>query len=265
MVLKSPTEIQRLDDANRIVHRVLDGIAERIAPGVTTRELDRWAEATIRDAGGIPAFKGYQGYPASLCTSVNDVVVHGSPDDRPLEAGDVVGVDCGVEHRGYFGDAARTFAVGDVSAEAQRLLDVTRRALERGIEAVESDGRLSDIGAAVQELVESEGFHVVREFSGHGIGTELHEDPEVPNYGRPGRGPRLEPGLVLAIEPMVSAGDPSVKIDADRWTARTRDGSWSAHFEHSVAVTAEGPRVLGVAEDAGRDGVGSKEPRASAA
>jgi methionyl aminopeptidase len=248
MVLKSRTEIQRMDDANRIVHRVLDGIAERVGLGVTTGELDRWAEATIREAGGVPAFLGYRGFPATLCASVNEVVVHGIPDDRPLCDGDVLSVDCGVHYRGYCGDAARTYAVGRIDAEAERLLAVTREALDRAVERARTGNRLSDLGAAVQSWVEEAGFNVVRDFTGHGIGTALHEDPEIPNYGPPGRGPWLRPGMVLALEPMVNVGTAEVEIDEDGWTARTADGSRSAHFEFSVAVTEDEPRILGVNE-----------------
>lgn len=235
-----------MHDANRIVHQVLEGIAGLVKPGVTTRELDRFAEATIREAGGVPAFLHYKGYPATLCTSRNDVIVHGIPDDGSLREGDILGVDCGVVYKGYYGDAARTFAVGRVSPEAERLIAVTRRALELAVAAVQPNRRLSDIGHAVQSYVESQGYSVVREFVGHGIGTALHEDPQVPNYGEPGRGPKLKPGLVLAIEPMVNVGAAEVEVDADGWTARTRDGSLSAHFEYSVAVTENGPQVLGL-------------------
>lgn len=251
MVLKSRYEIQRMAEANRIVHRVLDGIAERVAPGVTTRELDHWAEATIREVGGVPAFLGYRDFPATLCTSVNDVVVHGIPNEEPLQDGDILGVDCGVFYQGYCGDAARTYEVGQVDAEAKKLLAVTRKALECAVEKVRIGNRLSDLGAAVQGFVEDEGFNVVREFTGHGIGTALHEDPEIPNYGRPGRGPHLRSGMVLAIEPMVNVGVAEVVVDDDGWTARTADGSRSAHFEYSVAVTDEGPLVLGVASEPG--------------
>jgi methionyl aminopeptidase len=246
MVLKTGGELELMDEANRIVHRVLDGIGRIIGPGVTTRELDHYAEDEIRRAGAVPAFLNYKGYPATLCTSVNDVIVHGIPNELPLNEGDIVGVDCGVLFKGYYGDSARTFAVGALDSEAERLLQVTRTALQLAIEHVRPGGRLSDIGSAVQQHVEDAGFSVVREFVGHGIGTSLHEDPQVPNFGAPGRGPRLKPGLVLAIEPMVNAGDPGVQMDPDGWTARTTDGSLSAHFEYSVAVTAEGPRVLGV-------------------
>jgi methionyl aminopeptidase len=247
MVLKTHGEIDLMDEANRIVHRVLDGIAERVQPGATTRELDRWAEATIREAGAVPAFLDYRGYPATLCTSINDVIVHGIPDERPLAEGDIVGVDCGVLYKGYYGDAARTFAVNEVGAEAQKLMKVTRDSLRLAVDQLHPGNRLSDIGHAVQAYVEKHGFSVVREFVGHGIGTSLHEDPQVPNFGDAGHGPRLKPGLVLAIEPMVNVGESGVKVDADGWTARTADGTLSAHFEYSVAVTESGPRILGQA------------------
>jgi len=245
VVLKTSGELELMDEANRIVHAVLEGLGGMIAPGMTTRELDRYAESEIRKAGGVPAFLHYKGYPATLCTSINDVIVHGIPNDRRLEDGDIIGIDCGVLYQGYYGDAARTFGVGKVSAEAARLLTVTQAALELAVEQVQPKNRLSDIGNAVQQHVEAAGFSVVREFVGHGIGTSLHEDPQVPNFGDPGRGIRLKPGMVLAIEPMVNAGGYGVRMDADGWTARTADGSLSAHFEYSVAVTERGPRVLG--------------------
>jgi len=246
MVLKTPGEIELMDQANRIVLKVLDEVGAIIAPGVTPRELDRLAEKVIRGAGAVPAFLNYRGYPATLCISVDDVIVHGIPNDVSLKEGQIVGIDCGVVYKGYFGDAARTFAVGEVGEEARRLLRVTEEALRLAVEQVRPGGRLSDIGYAVQLHAEKHGFSVVREFSGHGIGTSLHEDPQVPNYGKPGKGPKLRPGLVLAIEPMVNAGKAGVRMDADGWTARTEDGSLSAHFEFSVAVTASGARVLGL-------------------
>jgi methionyl aminopeptidase len=250
MVLKTRGEIDLMDEANRIVHQVLDAIGERIAPGVTPRELDQLAERIIRSAGAVPAFLKYRGYPATLCISVNDVIVHGIPNDAPLHEGDIVGIDCGVQYKGYFGDAARTFAVGQIGEDARRLLDVTREALQLAVQQVRPGGRLSDIGHAVQRYAESHGFSVVREFSGHGIGTSLHEDPQVPNFGEPGRGPKLKPGLVLAIEPMVNAGSAGIRVDPDGWTARTEDGSLSAHFEYSVAVTEKGARILGMSSRA---------------
>lgn len=245
MVLKTPGEIELMDEANRIVHRVLDAVGNRIAPGVTSRELDCLAESVIRGAGGVPAFLKYRGFPATLCISVDDVIVHGIPNDVPLREGSIVGIDCGVLYKGYYGDAARTFAVGAVSDEARRLLEVTAEALRRGVAQVRPGGRLGDIGHAVQRYAESQGYSVVREFSGHGIGTALHEEPQIPNYGAAGKGPKLRPGMVLAIEPMVNAGKSGVRMDPDGWTARTEDGSLSAHFEFSVAVTPSGARVLG--------------------
>lgn len=251
VVLKTNGEIALMEEANAVVHRVLDLIEETIAPGVTTLALDRLAEQTIRDAGAVPAFLNYKGFPASICTSINDVIVHGIPDDQPLAEGDIVGVDCGVRYKGYYGDAARTFTVGEVSARANSLLGVTRESLELAVDQVRSGGRLSDIGHVVQAYVERNGFAVVRDFVGHGIGASLHEDPQIPNFGDPGKGPRLRPGMVLAIEPMVNAGSSKVKVDADGWTARTDDGSLSAHFEYSVAVTPAGPKILGKASGVG--------------
>jgi methionyl aminopeptidase len=247
VILKTTGEIELMDQANGLVQRVLDRLEELIAPGVTTRELDRVAESMIRQAGAAPAFLGYRGYPATLCTSINDVIIHGIPDDQPLQGGDTVGIDCGVLYKGYYGDSARTLRVGEVSADAERLLRVTRECLELAVEQVRPGGRLSDIGHAVQRHAEAAGYSVVREFVGHGVGTSLHEDPQIPNYGRPGRGIKQQVGMVLAIEPMINAGGEAVSMDDDGWTARTADGSLSAHFEYSVAVTAAGPRILGLA------------------
>jgi methionyl aminopeptidase len=251
--LKSPAEIEIMDRANRIIREILVDLRESVRPGVTTLELDRFAEERIREAGGVPAFKGYphrkdgNDFPATICASVNDEVVHGIPSDRVvLKEGDIVSVDLGIQFQGYYGDAAETFAVGAIGEDASRLLRATRQALELGVEQARPGNRVSDIGHAVQLHVEREGFSVVRHFVGHGIGASLHEEPQVPNFGLPGRGPRLAPGMVLAIEPMVNAGSPDVILDAhDGWTARTRDGSLSAHFEWSVAVTEDGPKVLG--------------------
>ncbi len=246
VVLKTPGEMQLMADANRLVHEVLAGIEERIGPGVTTAELDRWAEETNRARGGVPAFLNYKGFPATLCTALNDVIVHGFPDERPLEEGDIVGLDCGVALKGYYGDAARTYAIGNISPQAEKLLRVTRESLNLAVNAAQPGGHLSDIGHAVQSHVEKNGFTVVEDFVGHGVGTSLHEEPQVPNYGKPGRGRRLKAGMVLAIEPMVNAGRKGVRTDADGWTARTADGSLSAHFEYSVAITENGPWILGV-------------------
>lgn len=247
--LKSERELETMDRANALVHRVLRAVENTAGPGVSTGELDKLAEEMIRADGGIPAFKGYRGFPATLCTSINDVIVHGIPNGKNrLRDGDLVSVDCGVLLDGFYGDAAVTFGVGTVSAEAQRLMDVTRRCLDDAVAAVTPEGRLGDVSAAVQKRAEEAGFGVVREFVGHGIGRALHEEPQVPNYGKPGRGPRLKPGLVIAIEPMITGGSWRVSIDDDGWTARTEDGRLAAHFEYSVAVTADGRRVLGSEE-----------------
>jgi methionyl aminopeptidase len=231
--------------AGRLVGQVLTALAGAVAPGVTTGELDAIAEGLIVDAGAVPAFKGYHGYPATICASVNDEVIHGIPSgQRVLKPGDIISIDVGASLDGYFGDSAVTLPVGPVSEEAARLLRVTEESLYKAIEVVKPGGRVSDVGHAVQKHVESHGFSVVREFVGHGIGQQMHEDPQVPNYGEPGRGPRLAEGMVLAIEPMVNAGKAAVKVLADGWTAVTRDRSLSAHFEHTVAVTADGPWIL---------------------
>jgi len=231
--------------AGRLVGQVLTALAAVVAPGVTTADLDAIAEGLIVDAGAIPAFKGYHGYPATICASVNDEVIHGIPSGkRVLEAGDVVSIDVGAALGGYYGDSAVTLPVGLVSEEAARLLRVTDESLYKAIDAVKPGGRVSDIGHAVQKHVEANGFSVVREFVGHGIGQAMHEEPQVPNYGEPGRGPRLAEGMVLAIEPMVNAGKAAVRVLSDGWTAITRDRSLSAHFEHTVAVTADGPWIL---------------------
>jgi methionyl aminopeptidase len=230
--------------ANALVAEVLAELATMVAPGVTTRDLDQAAEKLVREGGAEPAFKGYRGYPSTLCASVNDQVVHGIPSTRALNEGDIISLDMGVKLNGFYGDSAVTVPVGKVSEEASALLRVTREALEKGIAQVRLGGRVSDIGHAIQLHVEAHGFSVVREFVGHGIGSALHEEPQIANYGEPGRGPRLAEGMTLAIEPMVNIGRPAVKVLADGWTAVTKDGSLSAHFEHTVAVTKTGPLVL---------------------
>jgi methionyl aminopeptidase len=248
IVCRSAAEIERLARVNALVARVLAELQAAVAPGVTTAELDALAEQRLREAGAQPAFKGYHGYPATICASVNEQVVHGIPSKRALRDGDIVSIDMGAVLDGFFGDSAVTVGVGRISPEAARLLEVTEAALYKGLEAVRPGARVSDIGAAVQQYVEAHGFSVVREFVGHGIGTKLHEEPQIPNYGPPGRGPRLAEGMVLAIEPMVNLGKPGVKVLADGWTAVTRDGSLSAHFEHTVVVTRTGYRILTQAE-----------------
>ena len=244
IVCKSAAEIERMRSANVLVADVLAELAAMVAPGVTTTDLDAAAERLVRAGGAEPAFKGYRGYPCTLCASVNEQVVHGIPSARALESGDVVSLDMGVKLNGFYGDSAVTVAVGTVSDAAASLLRVTREALDKGIAQVQLGGRISDIGHAIQKHVEAHGFSVVREFVGHGIGAALHEEPQIANYGEPGRGPRLAEGMVLAIEPMVNMGRPAVKVLGDGWTAVTKDGSLSAHFEHTVAVTKAGPLVL---------------------
>jgi methionyl aminopeptidase len=243
--LKSADAIARLREASLVVHAVLRELAAAAVPGVTTLELDRLAEARCRAAGAEPAFLGYHGFPASVCISVNDEVVHGVPSARRvLRDGDIVGLDFGVVRGGWYGDAAVTVPVGRVTEAARRLLEVTREALHRGIAAARPDGRVGDIAAAVQGHVEPRGFSVVRDFVGHGIGRRLHEPPQVPNYGTRGTGPRLRPGMVLAIEPMVNAGGAEVRTLDDGWTAVTLDGRLSAHFEHTIVITENGPEIL---------------------
>jgi methionyl aminopeptidase len=248
--IKRRAELEVMSEAARVNREAMEAVAAAVGVGVTTRELNAIAEDAIVSRGGRPAFKGYGGghgtppFPGTLCTSVNEVVVHGIPDDRPLADGDIVSVDIGTFYRGFAADLARTFAIGDVSEEARRLIAATEASLEAGIEAAQVGHRLGDVSAAIQAVVEAEGFWVVREFVGHGIGREFHEDPEVPNYGRAGTGPVLRPGLVLAIEPMVSARSTRVVVGDDGWAASTADGSLAAHVEHTVAVTEDGPWVL---------------------
>ena len=242
--LKSPAEIEKMRKAGRLLRQVFDAVGAMVAPGVTTRELDREAYRLITEGGARPAFLGYHDYPATLCTSVNDEIVHGIPNDRPLQSGDIVSVDAGLVLDGYYADTATTFAVGEISEEARLLLKVTEESLKKAIEKVQPGGRLGDISATIQQYVESFGFSVVRDYTGHGIGRALHEPPQVPNYGKPSTLDRLRPGLVLAIEPMVNIGTEKTIVLDDGWTVKTADGSLSAHFEHTVAVTESGPYIL---------------------
>jgi methionyl aminopeptidase len=244
IVCKSPAEIEKMRAANQLVARILEELAAMVAPGVTTADLDAAAESRVRAGGAEPAFKGYRGYPATLCASVNEQVVHGIPSAKPLVSGDIVSLDMGVKLNGYYGDSAVTVPVGAVDEDVTRLLRVTQEALDKGIAQVAVGGRISDISHAIQAHVEAHGFSVVREFVGHGIGAALHEEPQIANYGEPGRGPRMAEGMTLAIEPMVNMGRPAVKVLSDGWTAVTKDGSLSAHFEHTVAVTKNGPLVM---------------------
>lgn len=247
IVLKTGRELKIMKEACRISAGALQLIGKAIEPGVTTAELDRLAEAYIRKQGAVPNFKNYQGYPATACISINDQVIHGIPSSkRKIVAGDIVSVDLGAMFEGYHGDNAATFACGDISEEAKRLIDTTRESLYEGINAAIVGNRIGDISNAVQRYVEARGYSVVRQFVGHGVGTHLHEAPEVPNFGTPGRGIRLQPGMTLAIEPMVNAGNFEVKTLQDGWTVLTKDGSLSAHFEHTIAITHDGPQIMTV-------------------
>ncbi len=245
IILKTPAEIEVMAEASRVVAEVLEIVRKEVRPGVSTEDLDRIAEGAIRARGGIPAFKGYRSYPKTLCASVNEQVVHGVPSKRKLKDGDIIGLDLGAIVGGFYGDSAVTVAVGRIIDATAKLIQVTEEALYLGIRQAILGNRLTDISHAVQCHVESAGYSVVTEFVGHGIGRQLHEEPQVPNYGKPGQGPRLQPGMVLAIEPMVNMGRSAVRVLEDRWTAVTADGSLSAHFEHTIAIQPSGPaRVL---------------------
>jgi methionyl aminopeptidase len=245
ITLKSPQEIQIMREANQIVAATLAMLEKRIEPGLSTLQLDRWAEDHARRRGGVPAFKGYRGFPGSLCVSINEEVVHGIPSERViLKDGDIVSIDFGVKFKGFYGDSAVTLPVGSISAEKRKLIEVTRQSLELAIDQVREGSRINDVSRAVQQHVERNGFSVVRQFVGHGIGSQLHEAPEIPNYERDGRTPRLVAGMTLAIEPMVNAGTYVVEVLKDGWTVLTGDRSPSAHFEHTVLVTEGEPEVL---------------------
>jgi methionyl aminopeptidase len=245
IILKTPEEIEVMAQASRVVAEALEVVQQAVRPGITTDDLDRIAEDAIRSRGAIPAFKGYRSYPKTLCASVNEQVVHGIPSKRKLKEGDIIGLDLGAIVGGFYGDSAVTVAVGRIEDAIARLVRVTKEALDLGIEQAIVGKRLTDISHAVQRHVEAAGYSVVTEFVGHGIGRQLHEEPQVPNYGKPGQGPRLQPGMVLAIEPMVNMGGSAVRVLEDRWTAVTADGSLSAHFEHTIAIQPSGPaRVL---------------------
>lgn len=250
IVVKTRAQIDKMRQAGILVAQTLDLMERMAKPGIRTIDLDAAAEEFILSKGAVPAFKGYMGYPATLCVSIDDEVVHGIPSDRTLKEGQIVSVDVGVNLDGWYGDAARTLCIGSVSADAKRLLDVTQEALKRGISQAKAGNRLGDISAAVQTYAEEHGYSVVRELVGHGIGQRMHEEPQVPNFGRAHTGPELKAGMVLAIEPMLNVGGCEVSFDADKWTVRTADGSLSAHFEHTVAITESGPEILTVAKGA---------------
>lgn len=245
IILKTPAEIEVMAEASRVVAEVLAIVRDVVCPGISTDELDRIAEEAIRARGAVPAFKGYRNYPKTLCASVNEQVVHGIPSKRKLKEGDIIGLDLGAIVGGFYGDSAVTVAVGRIPDRTAKLVQVTEEALYLGIKQAVVGNRLTDISNAVQQHAESAGFSVVTEFVGHGIGRQLHEEPQVPNYGKPSQGPRLQPGMVLAIEPMVNMGRSAVRVLEDRWTAVTVDGSLSAHFEHTIAIQPSGaPRIL---------------------
>ena len=246
IIIKSPRELEQLKRSNAIVAEVFERLKGMIAPGITTKELDQVAEEYILLKGARPAFKGYRGFPATLCISINEEVVHGIPSQRRLKEGDIVSLDVGVNSIGYFGDAAITLPVGNVDPKAQKLLEVTERALYIGIEKAKVGNRLFDISYSIQSWVESHGFSVVRDFVGHGIGRDLHEEPQIPNFGAPHQGPRLEKGMVFALEPMVNEGTSAVKVLSDGWTVVTIDGKRSAHFEHTIALTEDGAEILSI-------------------
>ena len=244
IILKSPAEIEKLTKSCQIVAETFEYLRNKIKPGITTREIELLAEAYIREQDAIPAFKGYRGFPGSICASVNEEVIHGIPSDRILLQGDIIGIDLGVYKDGFYGDAAYTFPVGKIKSDREKLLRITEEALYKGIENAREGNRISDISYAIQSHVESNGYSVVKAFVGHGIGQELHEDPQVPNFGRPGHGPRLRPGMTLAIEPMVNERGYEVVMLEDGWTAVTMDGGLSAHFEHTILITEGEPRIL---------------------
>jgi methionyl aminopeptidase len=246
IICKSPSELNIMERCNRVVRKILGELEEMIKPGITTKDIDRFAEERSKAEGGIPAFKGYRGFPASICTSVNDEVVHGIPTEKVvLKEGDIISLDFGICIDGFYGDAAVTYPVGSVSQKAGELIEVTENALQAGIDKALAGRRISDISHAIQSVAESNGFSVVKEFVGHGIGSSLHEDPQIPNYGDPGKGPVIAEGMVFAIEPMVNAGEGSIRIANDGWTAVTKDGELSSHFELSVAIKDGKPWILG--------------------
>ncbi len=244
IVKKTPEQIDKMAAAGDILVRTLDLVERKIRPGITTKELDTAAEKFIRSQGATPAFKGYRGFPGSLCISPNSMVVHGIPGSYTLHKGDILSVDCGVVLDGWVADAARTFPVGSISPTARKLLDTTERSLFAAVEQCRPGNRLGDVSHAIQQRVEADGFAVVRALVGHGIGRDMHEDPQIPNFGDPGTGDRLEEGMVLAVEPMVNAGGHPIRVGSDNWSVYSQDGSLAAHFEHTVAITADGPRIL---------------------
>ena len=249
MIIYCEEEISTIRKSNQIVAKILAELGKMITPGVQTKELDEYAELRVKEMNAIPAFKGYRGYPASLCTSINEEIVHGIPSSRRLRDGDIISLDFGVLYEGYYGDAAVTYPVGEITPKAKKLIKAAEETFYKGMEQMKPGKRISDISFAIQSHVESQGFSVIRAFVGHGIGLSLHEEPQVPNFGPPGRGPKLKSGMVLAIEPMIAMGDWDVEILDDNWTAITRDRSLSAHYEHTVAITQKGPEILSLSDE----------------
>jgi methionyl aminopeptidase len=251
MIIYCEEEVRAIKRSNQIVAKILEELGSMIRPGVRTRELDEHAEARTREMGAIPAFKGYRDFPSSLCTSINEEIVHGIPSSRALREGDIISLDFGVLYEGYYGDAAVTFPVGEVTPRAKKLIQTAKEAFHKGLDQAKAGNRLSDISHAIQSYVEAQGFSVIRSFVGHGIGLSLHEEPQIPNFGLPGKGPKIKPGMVFALEPMIAMGDWSVEILEDNWTAITRDKSLSAHYEQTVAITEEGAEILSELDEKG--------------
>jgi methionyl aminopeptidase len=259
MIIYCEEEISTIRKSNQIVAKILAELGKMITPGVQTKELDEYAELRVKEMNAIPAFKGYRGYPASLCTSINEEIVHGIPSSRRLRDGDIISLDFGVLYEGYYGDAAVTYAVGEITPKAKKLIKAAEESFYKGMEQMKPGKRISDISFAIQSHVESQGYSVIRAFVGHGIGLSLHEEPQVPNFGPPGRGPKLKSGMVLAIEPMIAMRDWDVEILDDNWTAITRDRSLSAHYEHTVAITQKGPEILSLPDEEKKNAAYLKE------
>ena len=261
MIIYCEEEVRAIKRSNQIVATILNELEAMIKPGIRTKELDEWAEKRAREMGAIPAFKGYRGYPASLCTSINEEIVHGIPSSRSLREGDILSLDFGVLYEGYYGDAAATSPVGKITPQAKKLIQTAKEAFYKGLEQAKIGNRISDISHAIQSYVESQGFSVIRSFVGHGIGLSLHEEPQIPNFGLPGRGLKIKPGMVFALEPMIAMNDWNVEILDDNWTAITKDRSLSAHYEHTVAVTQEGAQILSLLDGGKRSSSDFKENR----
>lgn len=261
MIIYCEEEVAAIKRSNQIVAQILEGLEAMIRPGLRTKEMDEWAEAKTREMGALPAFKGYRDYPASLCTSINEEIVHGIPSSRSLRDGDIISLDFGVLYEGYYGDAAATFPVGKITPKAKKLIQTAEEAFYKGLDRIKVGNRMSDISHAIQSHVESQGFSVIRSFVGHGIGLSLHEEPQIPNFGLPGRGLKIKPGMVFALEPMIAMGDWNVEILDDNWTAITRDRSLSAHYEHTVAVTPKGAEILSLLDGEKKSSSHFKENR----